>query len=107
MCVLSLKVNPSGDCLDMKRLLLLQVILMGGCAAGPADYDDEPNSIQRVDTINKNNLGITIEHSNFGKKIAFRLADEHCATMGKLAVYQGASTQYGPDVISTWVCQSE
>lgn len=91
----------------MKLLLILIVILFSGCAAGPADYDDEPTWIQRADTINKNNLGITIEHSNFGKKIAFRLADEHCATMGKLAVYQGASAQYGPDVISTWVCQSE
>jgi len=91
----------------MKRLFLFTTIFLSGCAAGPADYDDEPTWIQRADIINKNNLGITIEHSNFGKKIAFRLSDEHCATMGKLAVYQGASTQYGPDVISTWVCQSE
>ena len=52
----------------MKRLLSLAVIFLGGCAAGPADYDDEPNWIQRVDIINKNNLDITIEHSNFGKK---------------------------------------
>jgi hypothetical protein len=91
----------------MKRLLLFIAIFLSGCAAGPAEYDDDPNWIQRADVINKNNLGITIEHSSFGKKIAFRLADEHCATIGKLAVYKGASAQYGPDVISTWVCQSE
>ncbi|MDA9559371.1 hypothetical protein N9R59_00300 [Porticoccaceae bacterium] len=91
----------------MKRSFLFTAIFLSGCVAGLADYDDEPTWIQRADIINKNNLGITIEHSSFGKKIAFRLSDEHCATMGKLAVYQGASTQYGPDVISTWVCQSE
>ena len=54
----------------MKRLLLLTAIFLSGCAAGPAEYDDDPNWIQRADVINKNKLGITIEHSSFGKKIA-------------------------------------
>ena len=85
--------------------IVLATTLLFGCAAGPADYD--PNWIQRADIVAKNKLSITIEHSNFGKKIAFRLADEHCASIGKLAVYKGASTQAGADVISTWACQSE
>ncbi len=74
---------------------------------GAASYNDKPNSIQRADIISKNKLGITIEHSTWGKKIAFRFADEHCASLGKVAVYKGASKQFGPDVISTWKCEGE
>jgi hypothetical protein len=91
----------------MKLFLLLTALFLSGCSVGPAEYHDDPNWIQRADIINKNKLGITIEHSTFGKKIAFRLADEHCGTFDKFAVYNGASVQYGPDVISTWVCKSE
>jgi hypothetical protein len=46
-----------------------------------------------------------VEHSKWGKKIAFRFADEHCESLNKVATYMGASTQYGPDVISTWRCE--
>ena len=84
---------------------ILVALLMQGCAIGPANYDDEPNRIQRVDVISKNKNGITIEHSTWGKKIAFRYADEHCTEQGKVATYLGASEQYGPDVISTWRCE--
>ncbi|MFZ1538162.1 MAG: hypothetical protein WAT23_12355 [Chromatiaceae bacterium] len=79
------------------------VVLPAGC--GKASYNDNPNFIQRADITSKNAGGITVEHSTWGKKIAFRYADEHCESMGKVATYLGASQQYGPDVISTWRCE--
>lgn len=81
------------------------LLLVSGCALGPADYNDEPNSIQRAEILSKNDLSITVEHSTWGKKIAFRFADEHCKSFGKTAVYIGSSQQAGPDVISTWRCK--
>lgn len=91
----------------MSRILIISLFaaLTSGCAVGPADYNDKPNGLQRAEVISKNLKGITIEHSTWGKKIAFRLADEHCATLNKVATYLGASSQYGPDVISTWRCE--
>ena len=80
-------------------------MLLSGCAVGPAGYSAEPNRIQRADIVSKNPKGITVEHSTWGKKIAFRFADEHCGSLGKVAMYLGASAQYGPDVISTWRCE--
>jgi len=77
-------------------------LALAGCAS---DGSGSPNLIQRADVLSKNPNSITIEHSDWGKKIAFRLADEHCALTGKVATYQGASKQYGPDVISTWRCE--
>ena len=85
-------------------VLISIILILAGC--GTANYGDEPNSIQRAEVLSKNKLGISIEHSSWGKKIAFRLADEHCEKFGKIAVYKGASQQYGPDVISTWECES-
>ncbi len=92
--------------LKMKKYfyILSVATLMVGCA-GPADYKGQPNALQRADIVSKNPKGITVEHSTWGKKIAFRFADEHCASVGKVATYLGASTQYGPDVISTWRCE--
>ena len=71
-------------------LLLMFAMALTGCY-GPASYNDSPNGVQRAELVNKNALGITVEHSTWGKKIAFRFADEHCASLGKLVVYQGAS----------------
>lgn len=76
--------------------------MLAGCAAS---YESKPNAIQRADIISKNVKSITIEHSSWGKKIAFRLADEHCTELDKIAIYQGAPSQFGADVISTWVCE--
>ena len=90
----------------MKKYLMCSIVMiLSGCAAGPADYNDKPNGLQRADVVSKNPKGITVEHSTWGKKIAFRFADEHCASVGKVATYLGSSTQYGPDVISTWRCE--
>lgn len=91
----------------MNRILTVSLIaaFTSGCAIGPADYNDKPNSIQRAEVMSKNAKGITVEHSDWGKKIAFRLADEHCATQNKVATYLGSSSQYGPDVVSTWRCE--
>jgi hypothetical protein len=89
----------------MKLLLITFSCLILQSCVGPANYDAEPNALRRVDVISQNRNGITIEHSDWGKKIAFRYADEHCSKFDKVATYKGASEQYGPDVISTWVCE--
>lgn len=78
--------------------------LLAGCA-GPADRNAQPNSIQRSKILSQNEYGITIEHSEWGKPIAFRQADEHCASMKKAAVYRGGTMQIGPDMMSTWRCE--
>lgn len=85
-------------------IALQSMLIVSGCV-GTADYNDEPNGVQRADIVSKNSKGITVEHSKWGKKIAFRFADEHCESLNKVATYMGASTQYGPDVISTWRCE--
>jgi hypothetical protein len=89
----------------MKKCLMISItIILSGCL-GSANQTDQPNFFQRADVISKNTKGITVEHSTWGKKIAFRFADEHCGSLGKIATYMGASTQHGPDVISTWRCE--
>jgi len=90
--------------IHFKIMFFCLAILLTSCAFGPANYKDNPNAIQRAEILSKNDYGITIEHSTWGKKIAFRFADEHCNSIGKTAVYQSTSQQYGPDVISTWKC---
>lgn len=85
-----------------KFILIFLIMLFAGCAA---NYNDKPNGIQRADVLSKNKYGITVEHSKWGKKIAFRFADEHCNSLGKVAVYQSTAKQYGPDVISSWKCE--
>ena len=89
-----------------RPLLTLSTLLvtLNSCI-GPAKPNAQPNPIQRAKILDKNELSITIEHSDWGKPIAFRLAREHCESLGKMAVYQSSSRQYGPDVISTWRCQ--
>jgi|TARA_B110000503_G_C6828415_1_gene281753 hypothetical protein len=93
-----------GENMLKKIACIISFVILFGCI-GPADYKDQPNRINRVEVISKNKNGVTIEHSTWGKKIAFRLADEHCAKQDKVATYMGASQQYGPDVISTWMCE--
>jgi hypothetical protein len=90
----------------MKNIFVIFfLLLLTSCALGPANYKDSPNGLQRAEIISKNIKGITVEHSDWGKKIAFRFADEHCTSLGKVATYLGSSSQYGPDVISTWHCE--
>jgi len=86
--------------------IVFTIVLLSGCLPlGPAKPGQAPNSIQRSTILSANDRGITIEHSTWGKPIAFETADKHCASKGLQAVYQGASQQYSPDVISTWVCE--
>ena len=92
--------------MQLRIATMVTAFVLTSCV-GPASYDDQPNSIQRADILSKNRLGITIEHSTWGKKIAFRIAEEYCSSLGKAAVYRGASSQTGPDVISTWKCENE
>lgn len=73
--------------------------------ADTANAETKPNAFQRAKVLSANALSITIEHSKWGKKIAFSQAAKHCESLNKVAVYQGSSQQYGPDVISTWRCE--
>ncbi len=67
----------------MKLLILIFFsLLLFSCKS--SNYNDQPNRISRVDVLSKNKNQITISHSTRGKKIAFRFADEHCETFGKL-----------------------
>lgn len=88
----------------MKKLGLLLIIGMAlvGCAA---DRGSQPNFIQRAKVLSQNEFGITIEHSEWGKPIAFRMADEHCAKVKRAAVYRGGVMQIGPDMTSVWRCE--
>lgn len=89
----------------MKKLLMLGIVaLMAGCAVGPADRNAEPNNLQRAKILSQNTQGISVEHSEWGKPIAFRMADDHCASMKKVAIYRGAVQGIGPDMTSTWRC---
>lgn len=85
-------------------IALIFGIALSGCV-GMAARNSEPNMIQRASVLSANELGVTIEHSEWGKKIAFRLADEHCANYKKAAVYRGGVMQIGPDITSSWRCE--
>lgn len=84
-------------------VIALFVALVAGCASPSSS--GQPNFIQRAKVLSQNERSITIEHSELGKPIAFRMADEHCALQKKSAVYMGGSMQRGPDMTSTWRCE--
>ena len=90
----------------MKSFILILTILstLSACV-GPAGKNDQPNGIQRASLLSAGKKSITIEHSQWGKPIAFGMAEKHCGKFGKEAIYQGASQQHGPDVISSWRCE--
>lgn len=85
-------------------LTLFFITLLSSCV-GPAKYSDSPNLIQRAEVLSENKSGITIQHSKWGNKIAFRLADEHCNTLNATAAFSGSYQQLGPDIISSWKCE--
>ena len=91
----------------MKNILLIIILIfLNGCFFGPAKPGSKSNVIQRSKVLSKNEFSITIEHSTWGKTIAFETALKHCESYEKVAIYQGASRQYGPDIISTWACKN-
>lgn len=67
---------------------------------------DKPksNMFSRAKLLSSNEISITISHSDWGKKAAFEFAAQHCAKFKKLAIYQGGTSQFGPDTTSTWAC---
>ena len=75
-------------------------------ADGPLTTSRKSNFIQRSKILSKNDLSITISHSDKGKEIAFSWAADHCGSLGKIAIYAGGVSQFGPDTISTWHCVS-
>ena len=87
---------------------LVMGALVVGCSTPPANYHDEPYSqIGYVaDVVTENEKSITIDHSSLAKRIAFRLADEHCERMNKVAVFQNSGKMaYGHIFTSVWTCQ--
>ena len=88
----------------MTTVVAISCTLLAGCV-GSASRDAKPNMLQRAKVLSQNEYGITIEHSEWGKPIAFRLADEHCAKYKKVAVYRGGVMQIGPDMTSSWRCE--
>ena len=89
----------------LRSLALFAMVLSNYGCVGPASRDAQPNGIQRAKVLSQNDAGITIEHSEWGKPIAFRLADEHCANQKKAATYRGGVMQLGPDMTSSWRCE--
>ena len=90
----------------MKKLLSVLVIISFvfiGC--GPANQNAKPNSVQKAKILSQNKYSITIGHSTWGKPIAFRRAEEHCAKLGKVAEHMGGTKQPGWDIVSTWQCK--
>lgn len=88
----------------LKICAVVASVLLASCA-GSASRDAEANFIQRAKVLSKNDAGITIEHSEWGKPIAFRMADDHCSLAKKSAVYRGGVMQIGPDMTSSWRCE--
>lgn len=89
----------------MRGFVFAVVVVLAGCAAGPADRDAQPNLVQRARVLGENEASITIEHSEWGRAIAFRMADEHCARVKRVAVFRGSTHGAGPDMVSTWRCE--
>ena len=85
-------------------LILSLILTLPGCL-GTASKNDKPNFLQRASLLSAGKKSITIEHSQKGKPIAFGMAEKHCDKFGKEAIYQGASQQHGPDIISSWRCE--
>jgi hypothetical protein len=88
----------------ISRSLAAGSVLIAGCAA-PLPPDSMPNMYQRAKLLSKDDFAIRIEHSDSGKAIAARMAQEHCATLNKTAVYGGGVVKLDPDITSTWRCE--
>jgi hypothetical protein len=78
--------------------------LLAGCAA-PSSPDSMPNMYQRAKVLSKDDFAIRIEHSDSGKALAARMAQEHCAELKKTAVYGGGVVKLDPDMTSIWRCE--
>lgn len=89
----------------LRRLIgVTGALALTACASGPTASSGSSNPLARARILSQNELGITITHSRLGNTTAFKWADEHCRTVGKLAVYLGGTPELA-DTISTWRCQ--
>ncbi len=59
----------------------------------------------RARVLEKSQKGITISHSDYGQDLAFKMAQEYCASVGKTAKFTGSFPQYGSDSTSNWDCE--
>lgn len=88
------------------RWVLGVVACLGVGVLGAAAQEPKPKSnfIARVKVLSQSELAVTLEHSDKGRKNAFKYAGEHCARYGRIAVYQNGAKGWGPDTVSTWMC---
>lgn len=82
------------------------IVLLTGAAAQAQEAKPRSNFFARAKVLSKNELSITIRHSDWGQKNAYQFAADHCGTFGKLTVQATSGMGYGPDTTTTWVCQS-
>lgn len=87
-----------------RALILAAALALSACASGPTPDGPKANPLARAKILSANEKSIAIEHSNWGKSIAFRWAADHCAKFGKAAVPIGA-TQELVNTVSTWRCE--
>jgi hypothetical protein len=74
----------------------------------PAFADDsqpKSNAFARAQVLSKNELSITIRHSDWGQKAGYQFAADHCASYERVAIQATSGKGYGPDTTTTWMCQ--
>lgn len=87
--------------------MIAAIVLAGVVGTMPAAGPDKlprSNPIARAKIMSQNELSITIRHSKFGEKTAYRWAEAHCAKLGRLAVPVNSAGRIG-DVTTTWRCE--
>lgn len=80
------------------------LLALGACASGPTPSSPKSNVIARAKILSQNEISITIHHSDRGKATAFKWAEEHCRSLGKIALYTAGAPDFGPNTTSTWQC---
>lgn len=89
--------------LPLSAAIFALVNLVG--VAAKADDKPKSNPFARANVLSKNELSISIKHSDWGQKAAYQFAADHCAKYGKVAIQSTSGKGYGPDTTTTWICQ--
>jgi hypothetical protein len=91
--------------IKMRRVYFALLATTLAPLAAYAGQNEQPKSnfYARAKLLSRNELSITISHSEAGQKNAFAFAAQHCAKLGKLAVLSSSAPQLA-DNITTWAC---
>ena len=88
-------------------LVAIAAVALGAVSpVAAADAEPKSNIFARAKVLSKNELSITIRHSDWGQKAAYQFAADHCASFGKVAVQTSSGMGYGPDTTTTWLCEA-